>query len=109
MSAKALPVSGAPEISVVKPSVSAAIKTPVDIQMGFHSKDGSGIDASSFRVLYGFFGLDITNRILKHGVPTEEGIKVNHADIPQGVHRLVIQVSDKRQRKGQTEIDFKVE
>lgn len=109
MSAKAMPVLGAPEISLIKPSISAAVKAPVDIQMNFHPKDGSGIDPSSFRVLYGFFGVDITSRILKYGQPTEEGIKVSHADLPRGDHRLVVQVTDKKQRQGQTEINFKVD
>lgn len=109
MSAKALPVAGAPEISLVKPSIAAAVKTPVDIQLFFHSQDGAGIAPSSFRVLYGFFGVDITNRILKYGQPTEEGIKVNHADLPRGDHRLVVQIMDNRQRQGQTEISFQVD
>ena len=109
MSSKAMPVSGAPEIRLVKPSISAVVKTPVDIQLFFHSQDGAGIAPSSFRVLYGFFGVDITSRILKYGVPTEDGIKVNHAELPRGDHHLVVQVADKRQRQGQTEIDFQVD
>lgn len=109
MSAKAFPVMGAPEISLIKPSLSGVVKTPVDIQMVFKPKDGAEIDLSSFRVLYGFLGIDITSRLLKHAVPTEDGVKVSHADLPQGSHHLVIQVADKRQRKGQADIEFKVE
>lgn len=109
MSSKSMPVLGAPEINLITPSLASTVKSPVDIQLYFHPKEGAAIEPASFRVLYGCFGVDITSRILKYGVPTEEGIKVNHANLPKGDHRLVIQVSDKRQRKGETEIAFKVE
>lgn len=108
-SAKSLPVQGAPEIKLVAPADAAAIKPPVDIQLAFYAKDNSGIEVSSFRVLYGSFGIDITKRILKYGVPTENGIRVNHAELPQGHHVLFVQITDKLHRTGETEFNLDVE
>lgn len=104
-----LPVSGAPEIRLVKPEDAVRTRSPLDIQLVFKAQDNAGIEPDSFRVLYGFFQKDITSRILKYGVLTEQGVLARHVEIPPGEYRLLVQVADKHQRMGETVINLKVE
>jgi hypothetical protein len=56
--------SDAPVITLDQPDATNPIKSPVSIRVSFHPKEGSTIDINSLRVTYGFFAIDITQRIL---------------------------------------------
>lgn len=101
---------GVPEISVVSPaSVSEPLKAPFPIKVTFKAKEGATIKPDSFRALYGFLKVDITDRLAGRAKVGPEGLTVESADIPAGNHRLMLRVSDDRDRQAETEIRFSVQ
>ena len=69
----------------------------------------AAIDPSSFRVLYGRLGLDITARLLAAVKPTATGLDVVGAKLPSGEHRLTVEISDTAKRIGRREFKVLVE
>jgi hypothetical protein len=101
---------GKPDIAMVTPAVLAdPLKTPFPIRIAFKAKDGAVIKPETFRALYGFLKVDITERLTGKAKVTMEGINVESAAIPSGSHRLVLRVSDDKNREGEAEIRFTVE
>ncbi len=101
---------GQPEISVVSPAaVSEPLKAPFPIRVTFKAKEGATIKPDSFRALYGFLKVDITDRLASRAKIGPDGISVESADIPAGNHRLMLRVSDDRDRQAETEIRFSVQ
>jgi hypothetical protein len=106
---RAADVNG-PSITVVKPDRSAAIRPPVDIEVRFAAAPGATVNISSLKILYGFLKLDVTQRILKApGVEVSAtGLKANGAQLPDGSHKLLIEVADNLGRMGQQSLEFTV-
>ena len=101
----------APTITVVKPDHSAPIKPPVDIDVEFKPSQGSTVNVSSLKILYGFLKLDITDRILKApGVQVSAaGLQANGAQLPSGSHKLLIEIADNLGRVGRQPVEFTVQ
>ncbi len=102
-------ISLAPEVVLLAPKPDGAVKTPFPIRIQFVPAPGTEIDPASFKVLYGFLGLDITDRVLSKVQPSSSGITVDQAAIPAGQHSLRLQIWDKQGRKGETSVKLVVE
>lgn len=101
--------AGAPVIEVLRPTVSeTALPSPVPIELAFKPAAGASIAPESFRVFYGVFKLDLTQRLLASVKVQPDGLRVEQAAIPSGQHRLVLQVSDNQGRTGTRELRFSV-
>jgi hypothetical protein len=101
----------APTITVVKPSHSAPIRPPVDIEVHFAATQGATVNTSTLRILYGFMKLDVTQRILQApGVQVSpEGLNASGAELPRGSHKLLIEIADNLGRVGRQPVDFTVQ
>lgn len=101
--------AGAPAIEVLRPTLSAdPLPSPLPIELVFRPASGAAIDVASFRVFYGAFKLDVTQRLLKSVAVRPDGLRVDQAAIPAGSHRLVVQVADTQGRTGTKELRFSV-
>ncbi|MGE5467098.1 MAG: hypothetical protein ACM3Y9_06710 [Ignavibacteria bacterium] len=101
---------GSPEIVVVSPaSLTEPLKAPFPIRVSFKPKEGAAVKPETFRALYGFMKIDITERLTGRAKVGAEGIHVESANIPAGSHRLFLRVSDDRDREAETEIRFTVQ
>ena len=87
---------GGPEIVLVNPHSLKNIPSPLDIELRFMPNPPSRIVRDSLRVLYGFFGTNITDRITKHAEVTPSGLLAKNAKLPAGSHSIPIEISDKR-------------
>jgi hypothetical protein len=105
---KALPMAGAPTIELLSPDVKRPLVGAVNIVVRWSANDGASIDTSSFRVLYGRLRLDVTERLAAHAKVTPTGVEAPNASLPEGSHRLVIQVADSLKRVGRQEVTFEV-
>lgn len=101
--------AGAPAIEVLRPTLSTEpLPSPVPIELVFRPASGTAIDVASFRVFYGAFKLDVTQRLLKSVSVRPDGLRVDQAAIPAGSHRLVLQVADTQGRTGTRELRFTI-
>lgn len=100
----------APAIEVLKPQLAgdAPLASPLAIELSFRAAADAAIDVASFRVFYGAFQLDVTQRLLKSVAVRPEGLRVEQAAIPAGSHRLLLQIADTRQRVATRELRFSV-
>ena len=105
------PRAAVPAIDIVKPEPTAdlKVKAPFAIAVLFKSQGDIPIDPSTFKVMYGAFKIDITNRITKFVKVTREGFSLENAQIPPGKHRLTMQVFDEKQRMAERELRVEVE
>jgi hypothetical protein len=104
----ALPPQGVPIIEILEPDRTKPIRSPVSIRIRFQAQDGAVIDRASFRVTYGFLGIDITQRILDHAQLTERGITATDAQLPPGHHRVTLQIADNRRRVATQTLEFTI-
>lgn len=99
----------APKIVVFQPDVDKAIKAPFPIEIFFQPASGVKVSWESFRVLYGNYQFDITNRFLKEARVSENGLYIPKADIPPGYHKLTIRIADERKKYAQKDFLVMVE
>lgn len=106
-----IPLAGdEPVIEIVKPAVQGGkVGSPMAIEVRFKPAQGKKIDPSSFKLYYGAFKLDVTERLLKSAKITATGFSIDNVEIPQGEHRLVLRVSDDAGSSGIKELRVKVE
>ena len=106
-----IPLSGnEPAIEIVRPVVKEGkVASPVAIEVRFKPVPGKAIDPASFKLYYGAFKLDVTDRLLKTAKVTPTGFSIDKVDIPAGSHRLVMKVADDTGAAGIKEIKFTVE
>jgi len=97
-----------PVIQVEQPNQAKPIKPPLTIRVRFVPKAGAAIDPASFRITYGWLGVDITQRVLQHAHVSASGLSANNADIPAGHHRVTLQVADNMHRVGSRTFEFTV-
>jgi hypothetical protein len=109
LTAKSVPVPGAPVIELQKPKMQETLKAPFPIQLAFKTNDGADVDLDSFKVLYGFMKLDITDRVVHNAKLSKEGLSVDNANIPAGNHKLILQLRDSKNRKTEVTMNFTVE
>jgi hypothetical protein len=101
-----------PSIRVISPAVGSrpgtAVPAPLRIELAFQPAAGTHIVPSSFRVLYGLLKIDLTERLRKHATVTEAGVLVEGAQMPDGQHRLLLQVADDQGNTAERELLFRV-
>ncbi len=97
-----------PEIVLVSPRSLENVLAPLDIELRFLPKAPSKIVRDSLRVLYGFFGLNITERLTRHAEVTPYGILAKDADLPAGSHSITIEISDDRKRVSRKTFLFEI-
>lgn len=100
-----------PQIDILKPESVAdmKVKAPFAISVIFKGQLDAPIDPNTFKVLYGTFKIDITNRITKFVKVTKDGFSMESAQIPAGKHRMTMQVADEKQRVAERELRVEVE
>jgi hypothetical protein len=97
-----------PAIKVLAPSLTNAVAAPLRIELAFESLPGARIVPGSFRLLYGVLKIDLTERLRRHATVTETGVVVDQAMVPDGVHRLFIQVADDKGNQAEQELRVRV-
>lgn len=106
---RSLPKPGAPAIEVVSPSAPGTpVAAPLRIEVAFKPAQGAKIVPSSFRVLYGLLKIDLTDRLRPHAKVTESGVVVEGAKVPDGQHRMFLQVADDKGNTTEQELRFRV-
>jgi hypothetical protein len=106
-----VPRKDQPAISVVSPTVATGangVAAPVRIEVAFKAAPGTRIVPSTFRVLYGLLKIDLTDRMRKHATVTESGVVVERAQVPDGQHRLILQVADDQGNTAEQELRIRV-
>jgi hypothetical protein len=98
----------APIITVDQPDASNPVKSPVSIRISFHPQGSAAINVKSLRITYGFFGIDVTNRIVEHAQLTASGLSADNAQLPAGHHTVTVEISDSLNRTGIRTFDFTV-
>ena len=107
----AAPRSDATAIRVVSPAPAGSasgVAAPVRIEVAFKPAPGARIVPSTFRVLYGLLKIDLTDRLKKHATVTETGVVVDNAQVPDGQHRLILQVADDQGNTAEQELRIRV-
>lgn len=106
-----IPLAGdEPAIEIVRPVVKEGkVASPVAIEVRFKPVAGKSIDPGSFKLYYGAFKIDVTDRLLKTAKVTPYGFSIDKVDIPTGSHRLVMRVGDDTGAVGIKEIKFAVD
>lgn len=106
-----IPLAGdEPAIDIVRPVVKEGkVASPVAIEVRFKPVAGKSIDPASFKLYYGAFKIDVTDRLLKTAKVTSNGFSIDKVDIPAGSHRLVMKVADDTGAAGIKEIKFTVD
>lgn len=105
---KTLPMAGAPTIELVAPDVKKPLSGAVNIVVRWAAADGASIDTRSFKLLYGRLRLDVTERIAGHAKITPTGLEAPNAELPEGSHRLTLQIADSLKRVGRHEVTVEV-
>lgn len=103
------PVDAAPAIDVVSLQAGPVGVNPLRIHLAFVASGHAHIVPASFHVYYGFFRIDITEQVLKRAQLTEDGLVAESSAVPEGNHRLFVQIADDRGRVREEEIRFRVE
>lgn len=99
-----------PAVQILAPSsTGGAVVSPVRVELSFSTTPGAKVLPSSFRILYGFLRLDITEKVLRHAQLTEKGLIAERAEIPSGNHRLFLVLEDDHQNHSETELRFEVQ
>lgn len=90
------------------PGSPGRVRSPLDIELKFILKPPAKIVHDSLPVLYGFFGLDFTDRLTKHADLTPAGIVAKDASLPAGSHCTSIEISNYHSRKSRREFNFEI-
>ena len=83
-----------PVIELVRPDISQAVQNPVSIELRFNAVGGPAIDMATFRVTYGWLGINITNRILEHATHQSDGLVANNVSLPAGDHSVTVSIAN---------------
>jgi hypothetical protein len=95
-------------IRVLAPSSSGSVSAPLRIELVFQPLPGTRIVPSTFRVLYGVLKLDLTERLRRFATISESGVVVDNAVVPDGMHRMFVQVADDKGNVAEQELRFRV-
>ena len=81
-----------PVIEVKRPIIGVPQNSPIEIVVKFVPRSHP-IDLSTLEVeLVKFINIDITDRVAAY--TTEQGIQLKEADVPEGAHRVRIELAD---------------
>ena len=100
---------GSPQIEFLAPDISKPVTAPTSIDIRFVGNPPSEAKPDTFRVLYGSFRIDITQRLLGVAKVSKDGIKVKDAVLPKGRHQLSLMITDSMGRQNQQLVAFTVE
>ena len=100
---------GSPQIEFLTPDISKPVTAPTSIDIRFVGNPPSEPKPDTFRVLYGSFRIDITQRLLGVAKVSKDGIKVKDAVLPKGRHQLSLMITDSMGRQNQQVVAFTVE
>ena len=100
---------GSPQIEFLTPDISKPVTAPTSIDIRFVGNPPSEPKPDTFRVLYGAFRIDITQRLLGVAKVSKDGIKVKDAVLPKGRHQLSLMITDSMGRQNQQVVAFTVE
>lgn len=97
-----------PKITVVSPALGGgAVYSPVELKLDFRAFGGAAIDPGSVVITYiKSPNIDISPRIKPF--ITAAGIDIAQAEVPVGLHKFWIEVTDTDGRMSQREFDFQV-
>lgn len=84
----------APVLDMLMPKAGLPAKPPFDVRMVARSPEGLAIDRSSIRIRYGFFKIDITQRMLALGRWEGNEFIVHQAKAPAGTHWFYVTLAD---------------
>lgn len=106
--AAAAPAQPVLAIRVVVPTSQAAVTAPLRIELSFETPPGTRVVPSTFRVLYGVLKIDLTERLRRFSTINERGVVVDQAVVPDGLHRLFLQVADDKGNVAEQELRLRV-
>ncbi|MBL8345500.1 MAG: hypothetical protein JNN03_08660 [Rubrivivax sp.] len=95
-------------IRVLAPTTQAAVAAPLRIELVFDTPPGVRVVPSTFRVLYGVLKIDLTDRLRRFSTINERGVVVDQAVVPDGLHRLFLQVADEKGNVAEQELRLRV-
>ena len=105
---KFAPVPGAPNIDLLIPRLDTVISSPTPIKLKFEAKSPSVIKPETFKIFYGSFQIDVTERLLGSSKAELNGFSIQEAALPKGNHKLTLNIQDSEGRVGQKIIEFEV-
>jgi hypothetical protein len=95
-------------IRILAPTSQAAVPAPLRIELAFETPPGTRVVPSTFRVLYGVLKIDLTDRLRRFSTISERGVVVDQAVVPDGLHRLFLQVADDKGNVAEQELRLRV-
>ena len=98
----------APKIDLLAPKLDSSVSSPTKIELRFLPKPPATIKPDTFKVYYGTFQINITDRITKVAKVSPQGIDVQEANLPKGNHKLTLNVEDSEGRLGSRAIEFEI-
>lgn len=105
---KVVPERDAPRIEVAAPNLAGPLASPTAIQLNFVSTSPATVKPETFKVFYGAFQIDITQRLLSAAKVTAQGMTVPEASLPSGKHKLHLYVEDSVGRKGYRLVELQI-
>jgi hypothetical protein len=105
---KLAPVPGAPNIDLVTPKLDGLVQSPTPIKLKFQAKPPSAIKPETFKIFYGSFQIDVTERLLGSVKVEPAGFNVDDVALPKGAHKLTLNIQDSDGRIGQRVYEFEV-
>jgi hypothetical protein len=103
---KFVPEKDAPKIEVAAPNLAGPLVSPTPILLSFAVTSPATVKPETFKVLYGAFQIDVTQRLLSAAKVTAQGMSVKEASLPSGTHKLHLSVEDSMGRKGYRLVEF---
>lgn len=91
----------APQIVVITPRIDHPTHPPLDVRVEAHTQASLGVNRASLKVRYGFFKVDVTDRLLKYGQWQGNAFIVSGADVPAGNHVFYVSIADSAGHEGQ--------
>lgn len=95
-------------IRILAPTAQASVTAPLRIELAFDTPPGARVVPSTFRVLYGVLKIDLTDRLRRFSTISERGVVVDQAVVPDGLHRLFLQVADDKGNVAEQELRLRV-
>ena len=99
----------APSILWVHPDPGATVHSPMTIQILVVPNGSTMVDWDSLRVFYGALRFDSTERIWAKAQHDVNQLSIRAVEVPNGVHRFLIQVADTEKRQAQRELVLRVD
>lgn len=97
-----------PRIDILRPDLSRPIRNPVTIEVLFTPGPGREIDMRSFHASYGWLGMNVTNRLLRHAVAGPNTLSASNVELPIGDHRITLSIADDAGKRASRTFRFSV-